>query len=168
MNRGRILGALLVLTSVSLGCGGGSDVDLRAVSGTVTWDGGDPVADADITFMPESGGTSSTARTDSSGNFTMRTGTGATGALVAKHKVIISRRKDDTQVNFGDPASLEQMAANRGGGDKKTRGGSAGPEVSAGDASIPAKYGKTAETPLSYDVTADGSHGSVSFVLQKS
>lgn len=165
MIRGSGLTALLMSVAV-LGCGGGSDLNLRPVSGVLTWDGGDPIADASITFMPEDGGPSSTAKTDSDGSFELRTGTGASGAVVGKHKVVVTRPTEDTKINFNDPSSLQRAAAGRDGG--QSGRSSPGGNTNTSDASIPAQYTKAAETPLNYDVTADGSHGSVSFVLQQS
>lgn len=167
MIRGSVHWAIIAICMTAAGCGGGSDLDLKTVSGTLTWDGGDPVGEATITFMPEEGGPSSTAVTDASGAFTLRTGTGASGAVVGKHKVVVTRPKADSQINFNDPSSLQQAAAGRGGGDQKKGRQSPGGDTSASDASIPKQYTNQADTPLNYDVTADGSHGSVSFVIQK-
>lgn len=167
MIRGSLQLAVLMVSVAVMGCGGGSDLELRPVSGVLTWDGGDPVGDAAITFMPEDGGPSSTAKTDADGAFDLRTGTGASGAVIGKHKVIVTRPKAGAEINFSDPSSLAQAAAARGGEQQKGRV-SPGGDTSTSDASIPKQYTNQADTPLSYDVTADGSHGSLSFVLQKS
>ena len=79
----------IVVTSVIL-CGCGSEYP--TVSGTVTIDG-KPVSKIEVVFAPKSTensavvGPVSSAVTDSSGHFSLKTRTGSRGAVVGKHTV---------------------------------------------------------------------------------
>lgn len=93
---------LTVLTLVSIvgvaGCGGGSGFKVVPVSGTVTLDG-EPLANATVTFLPQAtgapdAGPASVGETDASGKFTLKTGGGEIGAVVASHQVMITTVKD--------------------------------------------------------------------------
>ncbi len=74
------------------GCGGSVEKDLpelAQVTGTVTLDG-NPVADAQVTFIPEKGPTA-TGRTDSAGKYVLGTKGTDDGASVGKHKVTVAK-----------------------------------------------------------------------------
>lgn len=122
-----------VFLVVMLGCG--SSDTLVPVSGKVTFDG-HPLSGADVSFKPTAppkgivGQTTSHAKTDEQGNFTLKTLDGEPGAVVGKHKVSISQLT-------GDPGSDE----------RPTRAGSTKDK-------IPAKYNK--DTKLEFEVPADG------------
>lgn len=89
-NRANARGWLLigVIAAGLAGCGGASGPPLANVAGTVTRDG-QPVADADVMFMPEHGVPSS-GKTDSAGHFTLKFNDGRPGAVPGKHRVLIT------------------------------------------------------------------------------
>lgn len=122
---------LLTVTCVIAGCGGQGGIDLTSVTGTVTSDG-QPLAGADVTFMPVGEeGSPSAGTTDASGNFDLKYSDGRSGAALGSHQVVITLG--------GGPTS----EPTEGGGEE---GGSGGMMVMP----EPVEYYKTAE------VTADG------------
>jgi hypothetical protein len=84
-----VLGLPLVL---ALGCGGAK---LAPVSGKVTLDG-QPLAGATVSFQPiapqgsTEAGPGSSAKTDDKGEYKLTTDKGVDGAVVGKHRVIIT------------------------------------------------------------------------------
>ena len=86
-------------------CGGGaSDApDLAAVSGTVTLDG-QPLADANVTFISENGPVS-TAKTDAQGNYSLGTKGQNDGATVGNHKITVTKVSQIPESN--DPTGLQ-------------------------------------------------------------
>lgn len=82
------LAVCLALLLVS-GCGGGSEVDLAAVTGTVTLDG-KPLANAQVEFQPKAEGSPSAAVTDAAGKYTLLYTSSQAGALVGDHVVVIT------------------------------------------------------------------------------
>jgi len=84
-----LLGCALVL---ALGCAGKKVVP---VSGTVKMNG-KPLAGATVNFQPiatqgsPDAGVGSTGKTDAEGHYTLETSTGLKGAVVGKHRVMIS------------------------------------------------------------------------------
>ena len=88
--RARLLVGLTLV--VALGCGGKR---LAPVSGTVTLNG-QPLANATVNFQPIAApgsidaGIGSQAKTNDKGEFTLTTSTGENGAVVGKHRVMIS------------------------------------------------------------------------------
>lgn len=88
-------GVCVCLTlSMVMGCGGGSGSKLKLVpaAGVVRFKE-QPVADALITFYPESG-PAGVARTDASGKFQIKTN-GQLGAVAGKHRVTVSSAQQD-------------------------------------------------------------------------
>ncbi|MDF1742725.1 MAG: carboxypeptidase-like regulatory domain-containing protein [Gimesia sp.] len=79
-------------------CGGaGSDApSLGQVTGKITMDGA-PLADASVTFMPEKV-RASAATTDSEGNYELIYIREEKGAAIGKHKVTVSKLKDEKEV----------------------------------------------------------------------
>lgn len=158
--------SLLLATSLALlvGCGDGSGLDLQPVSGTLKFESGDPVVGARIYFMPEDGGIASQGVTGEDGSFTAKTSTGAAGAVVGMHKVTVSKPSAELNVNWDDPSSVaaysEQRGAGAGGRSSEPTGAR-----SASDGTVPKIYESPDKTPLSYDVTADGNHDAVEFVI---
>jgi hypothetical protein len=119
-----------------VGCGEPSSYSLAPVRGVVTLDG-EPVVNAVVTFQPRSTGQSvagpgSTARSDASGKFELRTIRDDPGAVVGPHSVTI-------YPNYA-------KAGSAGGADS---GGRAviGPD-------IPRKYNY--ESTLTFEVPAEG------------
>lgn len=155
-----------VLCGVMVGCGGsGPALEMRPVSGTLTWDDGSPIAGAQINFLPTEGGPGSSGHTDESGKFTLALGTGIKGAVVGKHKITIMKESAAKKVDFNNPGGLSEMAKQRSAGGT---GRTSMPEAMAkNDSPIPDKYTKTSDTPLEYEVTADGTHTDIPFALSK-
>lgn len=102
-----LAGCVLAILCLVLfyGCEGG--VPTRPVSGTVYGPNGQPLKGIDVVFHPdpESGtvGPSSVARTDESGRYELRVHGGDMGAMIGKHRVVLS-----------DP--IPEEAAQSGGG----------------------------------------------------
>lgn len=158
--------SLFFVLSLSLvGCGGsGTTFETRPVSGTLTWDDDSPISGARINFLPTSG-PSSWATTDDDGKFTLALPTGGKGAVVGKHKVTVSKPGASEKVDFNSPEGLRKMAEMR---NSPQKGKTSMPEnMGKQDSVIPAKYSKTGETPLEYEVTADGSHTGIPFVVSR-
>lgn len=93
-----------IFITISFGCfifltacgGGASDApELGQVKGKVTMDGA-PLSDASVTFMPEKV-RSSSATTDSEGNYELIYIREETGAAIGKHKVVVSKLKDEVE-----------------------------------------------------------------------
>jgi len=88
-----LLCALALVTLFIAGCGGGSDVDLAQVEGTVTLDG-KPLAGVNLEFTPagESGGSPSysSGPTDANGHYKLMYTFDKPGAMVGKHTVRIT------------------------------------------------------------------------------
>ncbi|MCH5377799.1 MAG: carboxypeptidase-like regulatory domain-containing protein [Planctomycetes bacterium] len=86
--------AMMLLALCSSGCGGGG---LSPVSGKVTLDG-QPAANLQVTFMPESEGGASFAQTDSSGQYSLTHVSGANGAIPGSHLVTIKEVDQEEEV----------------------------------------------------------------------
>ncbi|QDT32338.1 carboxypeptidase-like regulatory domain-containing protein [Thalassoglobus polymorphus] len=90
-----------------VGCGGSPDTgpELVDAGGTVKLSG-EPLAHADLYFMPAAGtsGIGGTARSDESGNFTVNYGRGGTGLPAGNYVVTVSQRlmPDGTPVAVDD------------------------------------------------------------------
>jgi len=99
--RARLLLGLVLL--LALGCGTGRKI--VPVSGTVTFNG-KPLAGATVSFQPIAppgtveAGPGSQAKTNDNGEFTLKLSTGENGAVVGKHRIIISLLNE--QIGDGD------------------------------------------------------------------
>ncbi len=85
----------ILLLAAAAGCGGGNTISTAPVSGVVTLNGA-PLANASISFQPIASGNPgppSSDQTDDEGNFTLHFADGKEGAVIGKHKVLISTRK---------------------------------------------------------------------------
>ena len=70
---------LVAMFAVALaGCGGGSDIDLAAVKGTITLDG-NPLPGARVVFTPAGGGRPALGMTDDNGKYTLEYSSTNTG-----------------------------------------------------------------------------------------
>lgn len=84
----RVSAGILCLGLIS-GCGRGDHPETGPVSGRITLDG-QPLGEADVYFAPESGGRTSSARTDAEGRYVLLyTGPKDRGAKVGTHRVAI-------------------------------------------------------------------------------
>lgn len=109
---------------VFCGCGGGQE---SSVTGTVTLDG-QPLAGANVSFIPADRGPLAYASTDANGNYEVKTGQ-QTGLPPGKYKVTVIA----TKMPEYDPNSLEEPIAVR-----------TSPEI----------YASAATTPFEFDVAA--------------
>lgn len=133
--------SVLVLVAAT-GCGGGGEsYDFAPVSGTVTLDG-DPLSNATVTFQPTGKdaktGPGSYGKTDAQGKYTLKvTTTGDKGAVVGKHRVLITRDIEEDENDAGSTVPPKDQ--------------------------LPKKYNR--ETTLEFDVPPDGSE-SADFQLE--
>jgi hypothetical protein len=80
---------LLFVAVVGLLVGCGAKPEFAAVTGTVTLNG-KPLADAEVVFVPGTGGPTSAAYTDADGQFTLYCEAANTpGAVVGMHSVLV-------------------------------------------------------------------------------
>jgi hypothetical protein len=101
------------------------------VSGKVTLNG-QPLANAYVSFQPIAkegsveAGPGSSATTDAQGRFTLKLTTGENGAVVGKHRVIISQvvskndPADDARPTRGGPPQMEKLPARYNSESKET------------------------------------------------
>ena len=120
-----------VAAVVALGCGGGvGGQKVAPVSGTVTLDG-QPLANATVSFQPVApkgsiyaGGPGSSGQTNEKGEFKLTLMTGGTGAVVGKHRVLItslSTKDDDSDARVkprGGPELVNKVPERYGPGEK--------------------------------------------------
>jgi hypothetical protein len=93
--------SVLVASVIIGGCGGaGGGVDLVPVTGAVVQDG-QPVAGADVMFMPQ-GAAPSSGRTGPDGRFELTFNDGRPGAVAGKHHVLITIPGPDTPPPTGE------------------------------------------------------------------
>ncbi|QDU50835.1 carboxypeptidase-like regulatory domain-containing protein [Gimesia panareensis] len=100
---GLCLGVMLLCSA----CGGSDAPDLGNVTGTITLDGA-PLADANVTFMPEKVRASS-AKTDSAGKYELIYIRDEKGAALGDHKVVVSKlvnEKETIPPNYSDETEL--------------------------------------------------------------
>lgn len=83
-----------VVLSSHAGCGGGPEVPtLGTVSGKVSVDG-NPLPGVVVTFEPVDGGRSSSGKTDEEGNYSLSYNATSKGALIGKHRVMVTTPTD--------------------------------------------------------------------------
>jgi hypothetical protein len=132
--RVRLLFGLVVV----LAAGGCGSRNVAPVSGRVTLNGA-PLANATVAFQPIAkegtvdAGLGSTGKTDANGEYTLKTAKGQNGAVVGKHRVMIS-----VVVTEAAPED-----------DSRKRGGPPQKEI------VPRRYNGV-KTELSFDVPAGG------------
>ncbi|GDY08705.1 hypothetical protein LBMAG52_21910 [Planctomycetia bacterium] len=151
----------LVLASLVLvGCGGSEPVGKREpvypVSGTVTYKG-QPVADADVTFLCQEKNMSSFARTDAKGKFKLTSYASFDGAPSGKQTITVSKlasaKSTTKEVDLNDP-TYDPL--------KLVEDAKAPPPKN----SIPEKYADAKTTDLFATVTADSQTPEVNLILQ--
>jgi len=128
-----------------LGCGASGGPDLADVTGKVT-KGGKPLGSISVTFTPVSGSVSSAALTDAEGRFVLLSSSGKAGAVVGKHKVVLSSRSAGNA-----PVGYEAMMKAR----QNSEGGNRGAlKAQESEQLFPPEYGDAVKTPLEYEVKA--------------
>lgn len=109
---------------VIAGCGGGDRPTVVPVSGAVTR-GGQPLAQAEVMFLPEKGAPSS-GKTDANGQFTLMFNDGRPGAVPGKHQVLITvpgpelpppTGQEKTPVSVSPPIQFRKQAEVKPDGD---------------------------------------------------
>ena len=102
-----------------------------------------PLANAQVQFMPELTGfgaeMNSTAITDDKGQFHLTTGRGDAGAVVGKHRVVVTEAPLPPSMRGQDQQSQEKMSAYL---------------AKLKNRPIPTGYGSYSQTPLFVEVTA--------------
>lgn len=113
------LAILFALVIATTGCGSAvseDGVSIARVSGKVALDG-QPLADATITFVPnssaESSGIASTAITNSEGEFRLMTQTKKLGAVVGPHSVKIEKSAGNAETDIQRELSRRQDEAKK-------------------------------------------------------
>lgn len=143
-----LVASLLMLVS---GCGGApAGPQLYAVKGKVTVEG-EPLANATVTFQPESGPIA-TGVTNASGEFTLKTGT-ADGAVAGTHRVAVVATSGEKIMENPSPDDLAALSTEN----KPTQPKSL----------IPERYSKFETSQLTATVTEDGSKNVVTLELKK-
>jgi hypothetical protein len=106
--------ALVLLLAAAAGCNPGPQI--APVSGTITMDG-KPLPNVDISFQPigsESNpnpGRGSAAKTDAEGRYTLKIDGTINGAVVGKHRIVISSSQTtavDPETGSADGAPVER------------------------------------------------------------
>lgn len=142
----RHLSICLVLLFVT-GCGGGDDrPSVYPVKGKLTV-GGSPLADALVTFIPESG-PSAIGKTDSGGVFTLTTFEAGDGAVAGNHTVVVSK----TEGGEGEDYDAEAMLT---GGGAPGVAGDEPKEIEIKEL-IPQEYTSRMSSPLKKEVKDGG------------
>jgi len=143
----RRISAVLLLALGVVGCGGGNTGPaLYPVVGTVTYQG-KPLAGARITFIPEKEGAIAIASTDSSGKFTMKSGTDAgvaSGPCKVTVALIDSSGSASALAVDMKPEDMQKLAM-----EGKLQ---AALQAQEKGSLLPAKYGKSDSTPLTLEV----------------
>ena len=121
--------------------------ELQPVKGRVL-KGGEPLKGVSVTFSPVNPGPSSGGITDDEGKFVLLCQSGRAGAVVGKHKVVLTAA---TAANAG-PVGMEAMMAAR----KASEGGGKRGELAKSKEapSFSPEYGDAQKTSLSYEVKA--------------
>ena len=133
-----------IVSILAVGCGSSDAPSLFPVTGTVTYQGG-PVAGARVTFIPDGKGAIAMATTDTTGKFTMKTGT-LPGVVAGTCKVTVALN-DSAEGGLNKNMSPEDMQKLQMDGKledmlKKAEKGSL----------LPPEYGKVDSTPLSFEI----------------
>jgi len=143
----RRISAVLLLALGVVGCGGGNTGPaLYPVVGTVTYQG-KPLAGARITFIPEKEVAIAIASTDSSGKFTMKSGTDAgvaSGPCKVTVALIDSSGSASALAVDMKPEDMQKLAM-----EGKLQ---AALQAQEKGSLLPAKYGKSDSTPLTLEV----------------
>lgn len=131
----------IVLLLLAIGCGKSK---MSPVSGTVTLDG-KPLAGASVLFAPEGSGKDATGETDQDGRFTMSTLQPGDGVLPGTYKVVIS-------APLGVPDTKQYTTS-----EDAMSGAAKAPAKKSTGPTVPTKYSRPDQTPLTQDVPVKGS-----------
>ena len=148
---------LLAIAAVVVLAGCGSGVNLKPVTGTITYNGS-PVEGASVAFISEKNPIA-TGTTDASGKYSLTTN-GEPGAPLGKHQVTVTKATS-TMSGMPQNAKPEDMMKMM---EKKGVGGAGGGALTK--PALPLKYASTQATDLSAEVTADASKNVFDFALK--
>ena len=141
----RLLSICVVLAA---GCSGSDRPATVPVSGTVTLNG-QPVADAQVSFMTDGAPRAAFGTTDAEGKFRLTTFEENDGAMVGKHTVTIS----NAAAVGGEGMSPEDPSAAYG---EAMQAAASGTPASGGEGGIPVKYANPKTSGLEREVTQGG------------
>jgi hypothetical protein len=144
----RTFGKLAVLFfAVSiLGCGD-SGPALSPVKGKIT-KGGKPLASVGITFTPLEGGLSSAGLTDAEGNFVLVSSAGRAGAVVGKHRAVLSAKPAEAAGPVGYDAMMKARQSTMSNSNQGA------PIAEKASDLFPPEYSDATRSPLDYEVKA--------------
>jgi hypothetical protein len=156
----------LLAVCVAMGCSGAEGdagrVDVYETTGKITLDG-KPLADAVVTFSPKGEQPVAIGRTDSSGNYSLRTYEPDDGAAAGDFTVLVSKPASGGSSSM----TLEEAHAAATSGESTSPARShAQAAKNAPKSEVPEKYGVVEQSDLTATVTADGEN-TFSFDLKK-
>ena len=153
----RCLGGMLAVLAAGIfvGCGGGSSSKVK-VAGTLTWDDGTPIAQAQVDFIPVAkDGMGASGFTEKDGSFELTTSNSGDGALPGDYKVVVSKRVGD--VGGGKPpAVVDPKEFARMMEEFAKKAASKGALKSTAKSEIPAIYSTKETTTLKWKVESGG------------
>ncbi len=130
-----LLMAVMLGTIVAGGCGGGSDLSLAPVYGTVTYQG-KPLSHGEVVFTPIEGtvGPQAVGHIQSNGAFRVQTAN-QSGAIVGQHRITVHCREEGTEeqrrdMNFIPKSLIPAKYSNANTSDLRH-------EVRSGDNEVP-------------------------------
>lgn len=155
---GSFIASLIALS----GCGGADSnrPQTYPVSGTVT-QGGQPVADANVTFHLRDGSRSALGVTDAGGNFKLTTFVANDGAVAGEHEVTVTKYDRPAVVARGTGPLVDTAEAGEGGDAKEDEPASrTAPRGETPDAKsmLSAKYADPATSGLTATVSNSGAN----------
>jgi len=150
-------GTLAVLLGVAgLGCGGSKNT--VKVDGTLSWDNGEPISGATVTFVPvDKDGKQATGLTGKNGEFELTTVNSGDGAVPGEYNITVTKLSEVKVAagGGGPPAGSDPMKAMKEQWEKKG-GGTTAP--SAPKSLLPEVYSKPGTpNPLKWKVESGSS-----------
>jgi hypothetical protein len=130
-----------------IGCGDAGPT-LAPVTGKVT-KAGQPLAGITVTFSPVAPGPSSGGMTDAEGKYTLVCQNGEPGAVVGKHKVVLTAPAAGSAAE-GMEAMMKQREGSAGSESQRGR-----PAEDKSEPPFPPEYGDAQKTKLEFDVGSD-------------
>ncbi|WP_166823755.1 carboxypeptidase-like regulatory domain-containing protein [Thalassoroseus pseudoceratinae] len=97
------------ILTLSVGCGAFGGAEVGEVTGKVTLDG-EPLSDAEVAFVPTSGGTTSTGYTSEDGSYLLVYDAERDGAEVGEHTIRVTRIQPEAQ-DGETPKQYEKLPA---------------------------------------------------------
>jgi hypothetical protein len=147
-----IAGSVLSLAFSAVGCGDGAEgdtgrVETHEASGSITYKG-KPLADAIVSFSPKGSHPVALGRTDSSGNYSLRTYEDDDGAAAGDYVVLITKSAPSST---SGPAPHDAKSTGPGPAAHQSKA-----SATASKSEIPVKYNTAATSDLTATVKEDG------------